>query len=104
MKKFGKLVIFGSSTACPPFNALIGGLFVAVIVHLITLVRSVPLIVVLLVITGLFGKMVIVNICVPVPPAFVAFTVSTNVPDTVGVPLSTLPVHVNPAGIVPVIA
>ena len=46
---------------------------------------------------------VMVTTCVPVPPALIAFTVSINVPVTVGVPLIT-PVTVLmviPAGNVP---
>ena len=53
--------------------------------------------------TGVAGLIVIVSICVPVPPAFVAFRVSTNIPDPVGIPLIT-PVEVLiviPAGNVP---
>jgi len=45
-----------------------------------------------------------VKICVPVPPPFVAFTVSTNVPDAVGVPVIVEPEKINPPGNTPVTA
>ncbi len=74
------------------------------IVYAVNTAPTVPLAVDPLDITGMAGLIVIVKTVVPVPPAFVALSVSMNVPAAVGVPLIT-PVEVlivTPAGNVPV--
>ncbi len=61
---------------------------------------TVPVAVAALDITGADGFIVIVNVFVPAPPAFVALSVTLEVPVVVGVPLIT-PVDVftlKPAG------